>query len=524
MAQEVVDVGTFGNDNTGDYLRPAFIKINTNFTELYEALDNDFADVAFSGDWADINNKPGLGTAAAKNVGIVEGDVVMVGADGKLPALDGSLLTNIVGGGGGGGEIDVSGTPSAEQTMVWVDSNTAKGVTTLSGGSTGEVLTKINGTDYNYEWAAGAATIDISGTPTTNQLARWTDDNTLQGVSTITLSYISDAGTMAAEDIVDYNFVPDGGSTGQVLAKNSVSDGDTEWITILTEVVQDTSPQLGANLDLNGFTVGAATAADLIKLNALTATAVELNYVGGVTSAIQAQIDTKPTVLSGSGAPVSAPGAIGAIYVDATGLNPYIGVGTANVGNFLQLVSGVDSVVTLLESLSSEDSIALIEEMGGLTEDDIETIVFATNSQINAGTSGNLFMIPSAFISSVYAKKEMAIAVFDSNQAVTTGDGVVGIPIGDVFNGLNVQYVMVRVHDKGVTGTTDVQVRRRRSGTDADVLSTKVTVGDEWFAADGVINSSNDDLATGDMLYIDIDAIHSGTAPNGLSVFIKAGL
>ena len=61
----------------------------------------------------------------------------------------------------------------------------------------------------------------------------------------------------------------------------------------IANVVEDTTPQLGGNLDLNGSTVGDATAADLTKLNAVTATAAELNFVDGVTSAIQTQIDGK---------------------------------------------------------------------------------------------------------------------------------------------------------------------------------------------------------------------------------------
>lgn len=61
----------------------------------------------------------------------------------------------------------------------------------------------------------------------------------------------------------------------------------------ISNVVEDTSPQLGGNLDLNGFTVGAATAADLTKLNAITSTSAELNFTDGVTSAIQTQLDGK---------------------------------------------------------------------------------------------------------------------------------------------------------------------------------------------------------------------------------------
>lgn len=61
----------------------------------------------------------------------------------------------------------------------------------------------------------------------------------------------------------------------------------------ISNVVEDTSPQLGGNLDLNGNAVGVATAADLTKLHAVTADATELNYVDGVTSAIQTQLGNK---------------------------------------------------------------------------------------------------------------------------------------------------------------------------------------------------------------------------------------
>jgi hypothetical protein len=87
--------------------------------------------------------------------------------------------------------------------------------------------------------------------------------------------------------------------------------GDNVWATPsgsgtgISNVVDDATPQLGGNLDLNTFTVGDATAADLTKLHALTATSTELNYVDGVTSAIQTQLDGKAsasrTITAGTG-------------------------------------------------------------------------------------------------------------------------------------------------------------------------------------------------------------------------------
>ena len=125
-----------------------------------------------------------------------------------------------------------------------------------------------------------------------------------------------------------------------------------------------------------------------------------------------------------------------------------------------------------------------------------------------------------AYLKTSADRTAFALSVFPGSAAVTVGDGAVGVPIPAFLNGWNITAVLCTVEDKGVTGTTDVQVRRWRAGSAADVLSTKVTIGDEWFAADGVINASNDDLATGDIIYIDVDAVHSGTAPNGLSVVV----
>jgi len=117
-------------------------------------------------------------------------------------------------------------------------------------------------------------------------------------------------------------------------------------------------------------------------------------------------------------------------------------------------------------------------------------------------------------------KRSVAITVTPSDAVVEVADGLYGILIPAEFNGWEIVDVVAGVHTKGVTGATEVQVRRRRAGSDVDVLSTLVTIGDEWYVSDGVINLSNDDLATGDALFIDVDVLHSGTAPYGLFVTV----
>lgn len=138
------------------------------------------------------------------------------------------------------------------------------------------------GVGGNVEWN------DITGKPSFATVATTGDYNDLTDKPTL--------GTVADKN--GYA-VPSGGTTGQVLGKASNTDGDLGWVNNsgggggITDIVNDTTPQLGGNLDLNGFTVGVATAADLTKLHAVTPTSTEINYLGGVTSAIQTQINAK---------------------------------------------------------------------------------------------------------------------------------------------------------------------------------------------------------------------------------------
>lgn len=118
------------------------------------------------------------------------------------------------------------------------------------------------------------------------------------------------------------------------------------------------------------------------------------------------------------------------------------------------------------------------------------------------------------------ATRAVCIVPFESDTDVATGDGKVGFSVPAIMTGFLLTNVLAAVHTQGVTGTTDVQIRRRRAGTDNDMLTTKVTIGAEYYATDEAIDASYDDLATGDMIFVDVDAVHSGTAPKGLSVVL----
>lgn len=110
------------------------------------------------------------------------------------------------------------------------------------------------------------------------------------------------------------------------------------------------------------------------------------------------------------------------------------------------------------------------------------------------------------------------LIVFDFTTSVATGDGKAYVTIPTKLNGMNLDKVHARVITAGTTGTTDIQIH---NVTDTvDMLSTKLTIdsgetGSDTAATAAVIDTTKDDVATNDLLRIDIDAV-STTAPKGL--------
>lgn len=107
---------------------------------------------------------------------------------------------------------------------------------------------------------------------------------------------------------------------------------------------------------------------------------------------------------------------------------------------------------------------------------------------------------------------------------VATGDGQgMFFTVPSFMNGWNLTAVSGVVDVAGTTGTMDVQIRRLRVATPADMLSTKLTWDSterrtSTAATPAVINTSNDDIATGDDIYIDVDAVHSTPATGVVNV------
>lgn len=181
-------------------------------------------------------------------------------------------------------------------------------VTELALGADGTFL-KSNGATSAPSFATPAGSGDVSkvGTPVNNQIGVWTGDGTLEGDANFTWS-----GTVLAV-------------TGDITATN----------------------------------FGDASSADLTKLSELTATSTELNYVDGVTSAIQTQLNDK--------APLADPTftgeiGIGAVNVSETELGILEGATLSTTE--LNYVDGVTSSIQTQLDSKTDDEITLEDQTG----------------------------------------------------------------------------------------------------------------------------------------------------------------
>lgn len=110
--------------------------------------------------------------------------------------------------------------------------------------------------------------------------------------------------------------------------------------------------------------------------------------------------------------------------------------------------------------------------------------------------------------------------------AATVADGKFFFIVPAELNGLVIKEVRGCVASAGVASageTMDVQLRNVTQT--ADILSTKLQFAEAVQADNGaaVIDTDEDDLTTGDVIAVDVDQIHAGTAADGLTITLVVG-
>lgn len=139
----------------------------------------------------------------------------------------------------------------------------------------------------------------------------------------------------------------------------------------------------------------------------------------------------------------------------------------------------------------------------------------ATTTQVNAGTSEVLAVTPDSLAGSYAGTKTLEAVAIDFTTAMTTGDGKGYFTIPQALGGMDLVKVHARVITAGTTGTCSIQIANVTQAV--DMLTTKITIdsaetGSDTAATPAVIDTANDDVASYDVLRVDVDTIHTVAA------------
>lgn len=160
-------------------------------------------------------------------------------------------------------------------------------------------------------------------------------------------------------------------------------------------------------------------------------------------------------------------------------------------------------------------------------------VAAASHSEVTTGTDASKPITPDALAGSLtFGVKVVQVEVFSAGTAASTGDGKAYFYIPASLNGMNLISITGQVYTVGTTNLLNVDIARCAtvatgnvcSGTVSDVLSTNLTIDSNeddsgTAAAAAVIDAANDDVATGQVYRIDVDAVHD-TPSQGLLVIL----
>lgn len=122
------------------------------------------------------------------------------------------------------------------------------------------------------------------------------------------------------------------------------------------------------------------------------------------------------------------------------------------------------------------------------------------------------------------AELVLQLPIVDPSTLVVTGDGQRYLLVSDDMNGLDLVDCDASLSTATTSGTVTVQLRRQRAGADVDMLSTGITIDatektSYTAAVAAVINTANDDVLTGDLIFVDVDV--AGSNGKGLVVVVS---
>ena len=129
--------------------------------------------------------------------------------------------------------------------------------------------------------------------------------------------------------------------------------------------------------------------------------------------------------------------------------------------------------------------------------------------------------VTSTKLANTARERNVQMVAVDFGTALTTGNGKFYFYVPSTLNGFNIVAVHAEVVTAPAGSVATFMLHNATSG--ADILSTAITIdagetGSDTAATAAVINTSEDDLTTHDIIRVDIDGVGSSTAGSGLII------
>jgi len=181
------------------------------------------------------------------------------------------------------------------------------------------------------------------------------------------------------------------------------------------------------------------------------------------------------------------------------------------------LGKGAASGLAALDANSKVD--ASVSDSSDVAKGKVE---LATIAETTAGTDATRAVTPDGFAGSDYGKRLIQVKVMDDATVLTTGEGKLIFCIPSEFNGFNLVAAQAFVSTVSSSGLPSIGIRNVTDSV--EMLSTNVTIDASEYtsytaATVPVIDAAHDDVATGDLIAIDVDG--AGTGAKGLGVILS---